>query len=543
MKNYHNHIRIGLLSILILMIISPSSFAKKYTWETYTQPFRKPTHLIALGQSVDIFVSLPEFIRNYEEIPLYITAVQEDPVNPSRKFLIINDGSQWDAYPLPIFGEEEVTIQINVKTGQLKAGLNKLRFMDDAHSSQYGLIIKQLRFDLTGKADINQYRADSQKNDTAAKDQSPESGPLIPKTIVSEKQNPASKSKIKNDTSPPEIILTSHDTNRGMQVVQNQKVVTIKGRAQDSSGIVEVIIDNKEANLDKDGNFKADTFLKVGENKITITAMDRYGNKSTKTITIIRKNPDISQAKQVPKSSSGKYYALVIGNNDYQYIAKLQTAKKDAQQVAAALADRYGFETDLLLNASREEILRAINEYRKRLTENDSFLIYYAGHGEFDKTTNKAYWLPVDAKSDDDTDWIIVDTITSNIKRISSKHILIVSDSCYSGTLTRGTVAKLDSGQARDRYLERMKTKRSRTLLASGGNEPVSDSGGQGHSVFAAALLDGLQDMEKGIFTAEELFYVHIKERVAGNADQVPEYNIIRNSGHDGGDFIFRKTE
>jgi len=136
-----------------------------------------------------------------------------------------------------------------------------------------------------------------------------------------------------------------------------------------------------------------------------------------------------------------------------------------------------------------------------------------------------------------------VDTITSNIKRISSKHILIVSDSCYSGTLTRSAVAKLDSGQARDRYLEKMKAKNSRTLLAGGGNEPVSDSGGQGHSVFAAALMEGLQDMEKKIFTAEELFYAHIKERVAGNASQVPEYNIIRNSGHDGGDFIFIKTE
>jgi len=49
--------------------------------------------------------------------------------------------------------------------------------------------------------------------------------------------------------------------------------------------------------------------------------------------------------------------------------------------------------------------------------------------------------------------------------------------------------------------------------------------------------------MEKQMFTAEELFYAHVKERVAGNAEQIPEYNIIRNSGHDGGDFIFRKSK
>ena len=87
-----------------------------------------------------------------------------------------------------------------------------------------------------------------------------------------------------------------------------------------------------------------------------------------------------------------------------------------------------------------------------------------------------------------------------------------------------------------------MLKKKSRTLLASGGNEPVLDDGGDGHSVFAAAFLNGLSKIEKDYFSAEELFYSHIKEQVAGNADQVPEYNIIRNSGHDGGDFIFRRS-
>ena len=47
--------------------------------------------------------------------------------------------------------------------------------------------------------------------------------------------------------------------------------------------------------------------------------------------------------------------------------------------------------------------------------------------------------------------------------------------------------------------------------------------------------------MEKNSFSAEELFYDQIKERVAGNADQTPEYNVIRNSGHDGGDFVFKR--
>ena len=88
-----------------------------------------------------------------------------------------------------------------------------------------------------------------------------------------------------------------------------------------------------------------------------------------------------------------------------------------------------------------------------------------------------------------------------------------------------------------------MNEKPSRSLLASGGNEPVFDSGGSGHSVFADAFIKALDEVDKKAFTAEELFYGYIKERVAGKSEQVPEYNTIRNSGHDGGDFIFIKTE
>jgi hypothetical protein len=84
-----------------------------------------------------------------------------------------------------------------------------------------------------------------------------------------------------------------------------------------------------------------------------------------------------------------------------------------------------------------------------------------------------------------------------------------------------------------------MDKKRCRVLLASGGNEPVADSGYGKNSVFAQAFIEGLTDMDKKVFTASELFYSHIREQVAGNAEQVPEYNIIRNSGHSGGDFVF----
>jgi len=239
----------------------------------------------------------------------------------------------------------------------------------------------------------------------------------------------------------------------------------------------------------------------------------------------------------------GDYHALIIGNNKYKYFPPLKTAIQDAKDVADILEKEYSFKTKVLTDATRTEIVNALNQYRRILKEYDNFLIYYAGHGTFDKSAEKAFWLPVNAEPSNDTEWVIVDTITTNIRRISSEHILIVSDSCYSGTLTRTGEINLKPGAERERYLRKMMQKKSRTLIASGGNEPVKDEGGKGHSIFAQAFLDGLKEMEQGEFLAEELFYQHIKEPVAGKASQVPEYHIIRDSGHDGGDFIFMRRK
>jgi len=243
-------------------------------------------------------------------------------------------------------------------------------------------------------------------------------------------------------------------------------------------------------------------------------------------------------------SVNARYHALIIGSNNYKHLPKLKTAIADAKAVEEILRTKYGFKTKLLIDATRADILGNINKMRKKLGSNDNLLIYYAGHGEFDKNVEKAYWLPVDAQRDDPTNWIIADDITSNIKRISSRHILLVSDSCYSGTLTRAAVIDLKSAE-KDEYIKKMAERPSRTLMASGGNEPVADGGGSGHSVFASAFLKALKETEKNVFTAEELFHGRgsVKEMVAGKSDQVPEYNTIKNSGHEGGDFVFQTAK
>ncbi len=250
--------------------------------------------------------------------------------------------------------------------------------------------------------------------------------------------------------------------------------------------------------------------------------------------------------EQTPQGTpgNGSYFALVIGINDYHApLARLKTAVNDAQAVGNILQTRYGFQVRYLLNqnATRFNILDALDRYRNTLGENDNLLIYYAGHGYSDREAQKAYWLPVDADSATSPNRIIADDLTTGVRVLPSRHVLIVSDSCYSGALTRDADAPVPSdGEAA--FIRRMLRSRSRTLMASGGDEPVSDSGSNGHSVFASAVLHALDNDSHPMFTASDLFYESVRQQVAGRSEQLPQYSIIRNSDHDEGDFVFTRV-
>lgn len=241
----------------------------------------------------------------------------------------------------------------------------------------------------------------------------------------------------------------------------------------------------------------------------------------------------------------GRYYALVIGNNDYQHLQDLETAVHDARSVEEVLRRRYGFKTTLLINASRYELLSALNKLRETLNDGDNLLIYYAGHGELDRANNRGHWLPVDAETNSSANWISSIQITDLLNAMTAKQVLLVADSCYSGVLTRAAIARLDAGMSdeeRTRWLKAMATKRARVVLTSGGVQPVLDGGGGDHSVFAKAFLAELEE-NRGILESQRLAQSVIQRvtitDAAASIDQVPVYAPIRFAGHEAGDFFF----
>ena len=229
----------------------------------------------------------------------------------------------------------------------------------------------------------------------------------------------------------------------------------------------------------------------------------------------------------------GRYYALVIGNNEYEYLPNLKTAADDARAVADILRDTYGFDVTLLINATRADIVDALDDFREKLDDTTNPLIYYAGHGWLDEAAEQGFWLPVDAKPNRRSNWVANSTITGTLRALNAKHVMVVADSCYSGTLVRGIKIKENTPD----YIRRMAGKRARLALTSGGLEPVADSGGGKHSPFAAAFIDVLK-ANTSVIDGTQLFS-QMRRPVILNSDQTPQYSDVRKAGHEGGDFLF----
>lgn len=360
-------------------------------------------------------------------------------------------------------------------------------------------------------------------------------------TTTIHQQNYSSRQKNSSiDTSPPQITIISPKAQRGLAAVEKRNVLKLSGIVTDESGIAEVSVNNIPVNVGNDGYFEKAIPLIVGDNSIVITALDTSGNVAREQLRINHEEVISSHAA----IKSGERHALIIGINRYHNLQKLLTPVNDAQEISKILSEQYEYKVKQITddNATHDNIMKELNSLRNTLKPDDKLIIYYAGHGILDKTTDASYWLPIDAETNDDTKWIDSKRISDQLKRFSSRQIVVIADSCYSGTLSRQVTLDMSGGDSRENYLKKLQEKHSRVLIASGGNEPVSDSGSSGHSIFAATLINALKNPTSRVFTASELLYSKLKEAVSGRSDQTPEYKYIRNSGHESGDFVFEKT-
>jgi hypothetical protein len=241
----------------------------------------------------------------------------------------------------------------------------------------------------------------------------------------------------------------------------------------------------------------------------------------------------------VDGTSFGRYHALVIGVQDYERIEPLSTPLGDARAVADVLAQRYGFQVQLLLNPDYTTLAGEIVKVLANRGPDDNVLIYYAGHGVLEG--REGFWLPKDAGADRASS-LPNALLVSSAGQFAGRSLLIVADSCFGAALAG---PKEISGPLE--YLANdsrtFVTSKARYVLSAGGETPVLDDGGAGHSVFTGALLKVLRNnsrilTQRGLAEAVKPAVLQASQRLG--SEQTPQVAPMRDGvGNEGGKFYF----
>ncbi|PIE41144.1 MAG: hypothetical protein CSA49_04745 [Gammaproteobacteria bacterium] len=355
-----------------------------------------------------------------------------------------------------------------------------------------------------------------------------------------------------------EIIDPPMSLMRGLPTVRLRSGITEKevvGKIKAPSGLKAFFVNGKQEPVDDYSLFWVTVPVKSVRNNVKLKAIDENGRQVEFDFSLVADRKQLDESIKVSKAAAlkldkgidlGKYHALIIGNNRYAYYQDLETPINDAKETEKILREKYGFNTTLLTNATRYDLLSALNNLREVLTPQDNLLIYYAGHGELDDINKRGYWLPVDAEPGNSANWISNVSISDILNAMPAKHVLVVADSCYAGTLSMASVPRVNidmSPEDHAEWVKIMSKAKARTVLTSGGVAPVLDGGGSGHSVFARAFIDTL-DKASGIVEGHSIYRevlgkVRIRARELDH-NQVPDYAPARYAGHEAGEFFFQ---
>lgn len=346
----------------------------------------------------------------------------------------------------------------------------------------------------------------------------------------------------------PEVAPT-RDGQSTAQVFENVREYAVIGRIEPIDTILALKVNDQDftAKLDRNGMFQVPLSIGAGSTPVKIEAVTKDGKKAEQSFVIARetaapvaRREASRQLMRRMKSDLGKFYALVIGNNQYSAFPALNTAVGDAKAVGDVLRSRYGYEVTTIQNGSRGQMLQALAAFSEQLGENDNLLIYFAGHGQLEPSTGGGYWIPVDGSEDDPKTWISNEAITKFISTMKARHVMVVADSCYAGTLSGTAIAEIPA-TAKDEDVLFISRVKARTVLTSGGLQPVADSGAGGHSVFAGAFLQVLNQnntLLEGINLEREV-ESKLSARGGNTLAQRPEYSALKHAGHEGSEFFF----
>jgi len=343
---------------------------------------------------------------------------------------------------------------------------------------------------------------------------------------------------VQADVSLPKISIIAPSLNRGFKVVYSKNSFNIKGQVYDDSKIKSIYVNKDKVTFQANGYFNKTVKLYGGKNNFEVRSTDATNNVAIKQF-YIENNTNLQAVTTTNPSvdlKAAKYHALIIGVEDYNDISitDLDQPVSDAQKFYNILLSDYTFNAEnikLLKNPTKEKITESLEYYFDNITEDDNLLIFFAGHGYWDERFEQGYWLASDSKRNNRGTWLSNSTIRDYMRAIPSQHSLLITDACFGGGIFKSRNAFANASVAINKLYELP----SRKALTSGALSEVPDK-----SVFIEYMIKRLQQNNQKYLSSEQLF-ASFKIAVINNSanSQVPQFGEVKETGDEGGDFIF----
>jgi len=458
-----------------------------------------------------------------QALPYFIKALDKQPNNPMLNYFLGMTFFKLKKYKesKKVF-ENVVKIKPDYELARLQLARVCFEIGDYAWANAHLMHLQDIRTKEFKKSDFAMIQALTEWRDNFAKTMNSSMG---------------GKAQLiqKNDLSPPEITVINPKTTRGMQPVSKRTGILINGFVKDDSPLMWIKINEENISFDENGNFSKNWFLHIGRNTIKIVACDIYLNSAETSFEVdkeieTKKNvlAGVHNITQERGKGAPQRYAIVIGIGNYKdrKIPPLHYTVADAQGMYNVLAnEKYGFllkeNVKILINeeASTQNIKKIFGTWlKKRVRENDSVIIYFAGHGASE--AQSTYWVTYDSDIEDLYGTAISnDSISKILNSIESKTLIVFLDSCYSAaTINRGWHTR--SLIEKDPF-EEFKGEGRVVITSSNGKQLSLEIQEYGHGVFTYFLIQGLigkadQDID-GYITLDEI-WDYVKSNVKNTA-------------------------
>jgi len=249
----------------------------------------------------------------------------------------------------------------------------------------------------------------------------------------------------------------------------------------------------------------------------------------------VNRGLDVVAAPIAGSAVVGRQYAVFIAIDRYKEWPPLKNAVSDAERMRSVLQKRYYFDQIYTLyndQATKEKVMKQFEKLSNELRPEDSLFVFYAGHGVMDSLTRIGSWILQDGGANryEQKGWLPNPQIRSLLSMIRSRHVLLVSDSCFSGDILN--VERGSQPEITDEYFKKAYARRSRQVLTSGASETVPDE-----SVFTRALVRLFEENTKPYLDPFMLFN---EIRLTQDLTTSPLLGTLKDTdSQDGGSFIF----